>query len=336
MTLNLLRTSRKKPKISAYDAIFGSHGFNWFPLSPPGTKVVVHEKTDNHRSCSPHVTDGCYIGPSMEHYRCVQCFMPTTSSVCNMDTLTLFPTATLFPKTKTEYYLRQSVGDILAIPSKPKTQLPFLTYGGTKTSAVESIAKILQLATPHAPPVTPTPETTPTPELTIPVPKQLPIHVHTISPTMSTVPVKLKRVPIFIPTRPPVQIQRVPLKSPGETNIPSIKAMPPQPVRPSLDIWIHEPRLRQIHAEAVFQLVIQEHLNHLYHPVTGQCETYGKLKLRHPKFWITSMSHELGRLASGVGDIMTSGTDTIFLSTRIKSKQEGRQHIPMKSAITCH
>ena len=58
--------------------------------------------------------------------------------------------------------------------------------------------------------------------------------------------------------------------------------------------------------------MIQENLNHLYHPVTCKRETYEKLKLRHPKRWITSMSNELGRLDSGVVDIMTSGTDTIF------------------------
>ena len=51
--------------------------------------------------------------------------------------------------------------------------------------------------------------------------------------------------------------------------------------------------------------MLQEHLNHLYHQFTGQRETYDKLKLQHPKRWITSMSNELGRLASGVGDIMT-------------------------------
>ena len=66
---------------------------------------------------------------------------------------------------------------------------------------------------------------------------------------------------------------------------------------------------------------IQEHLNRLYHPVTGQRETYEKIKLQQPKRWITILSNELGRLASGVRDIVTSGTDTIFLFTRIKSQK---------------
>ena len=54
--------------------------------------------------------------------------------------------------------------------------------------------------------------------------------------------------------------------------------------------------------------MIQDHLNHLYHPVTVQRETYEKLKLQHPKLWITSMSNELGCLASVVGDRIASRT----------------------------
>ena len=61
-----------------------------------------------------------------------------------MEKLNLFPAAITLPKMDTEDYLWQSVGNILAILSKPKTQLTFLTYEDTTTSAVESIAKILQ------------------------------------------------------------------------------------------------------------------------------------------------------------------------------------------------
>ena len=89
--------------------------------------------------------------------------MPATSSVCNVETITFFLAVIPFPKLETEYYLQQSVGDILAILRKPKTQLPFLTYGDTTTSAVESIDKLLKCAIPRAPPVIPTPSPTPPP-----------------------------------------------------------------------------------------------------------------------------------------------------------------------------
>ena len=55
--------------------------------------------------------------------------------------------------------------------------------------------------------------------------------------------------------------------------------MPQQPVRPSLNTWGEDLYLWHTHAAAVAQLVTQEHLNHLYHPFTGQCETYDKINL---------------------------------------------------------
>ena len=120
----------------------------------------------------------------MDHYICVQCFMTETSSVWNVYTLTLFPSAIPFPKIETEDYLQKSIGNILAILSKPKTQIPFLTYGDITTSAVESIANILQCAIPCAPLDIPNPNPTPTPKHTTPVPEKLPMNVLAISPTM--------------------------------------------------------------------------------------------------------------------------------------------------------
>ena len=71
ITLNLLRPCRVNPKISAYNAIFGSFDFNKSPLAPPGTKVVIQEKPDNHRSWAPRGTKDWCVGPALEHYRCV-------------------------------------------------------------------------------------------------------------------------------------------------------------------------------------------------------------------------------------------------------------------------
>ena len=90
---------------------------------------------------------------------------------------------------ETKDYLRQSVGNILAILSKNKTQLPLLTYGDTTKSVVESIAKILQRAITHSPPFIMTTDPTPTPEHTTPDQKQLPMNVPTIIPTTPTIPV---------------------------------------------------------------------------------------------------------------------------------------------------
>eukprot|EP00957_Ditylum_brightwellii_P071952 5468402-Ditylum_brightwellii.AAC.1 len=54
ITLNLLQTSRANPKLSAYAYVFGHYNFNKCPLAPPGTKVIIHRKLDQHGSWEYH------------------------------------------------------------------------------------------------------------------------------------------------------------------------------------------------------------------------------------------------------------------------------------------
>jgi len=44
LTLNMLRTSRINPALSAHDHIWGKFDFNATPIVPPGTKLILHEK----------------------------------------------------------------------------------------------------------------------------------------------------------------------------------------------------------------------------------------------------------------------------------------------------
>ena len=125
----------------------------------------------------------------------------------------------------------------------------------------------------------------------------------------------------FNPPDPPFSTNFLDLFISPLSAIPARKSMPPRPVCPSLKTSRHDPRLWHTRAASVSQFVIQEHLNNIYHTVTDQRETYDKLKLQHPKRWITSMYNELGRLASGVGDRIPSRIETIFKSIRIKSQQ---------------
>jgi hypothetical protein len=87
LTLNLLRSSRVNPKLSAYAYLNGNFDFNKTPLAPPGTKVVIHLKPDQRASWSYHGEEGWYVSPSMEHYRCVKCYIPTTARERDVDTL---------------------------------------------------------------------------------------------------------------------------------------------------------------------------------------------------------------------------------------------------------
>jgi hypothetical protein len=69
ITLNMMRTSRINPKLSAAMHIFGQYDFNRAPMAPPGTRIIAHDTPSRRRTWAPHGQDGWYIGPALEHYR---------------------------------------------------------------------------------------------------------------------------------------------------------------------------------------------------------------------------------------------------------------------------
>ena len=44
ISLNLLRSSRINPRLSAWVQVHGACDYNRMPMAPPGTRVLVHEK----------------------------------------------------------------------------------------------------------------------------------------------------------------------------------------------------------------------------------------------------------------------------------------------------
>jgi hypothetical protein len=65
ITLNMSRTSRINPKLSAATHIFGQYDFNRAPMAPPGTRIIAHETPSKRRTWAPHGQDGWYIGPAL-------------------------------------------------------------------------------------------------------------------------------------------------------------------------------------------------------------------------------------------------------------------------------
>ena len=113
-------------------------------MAPSGNCVYVHEKPKNHMSWGCHGTPGWYIGPSLEHYISVQCYVTTTGIVCITDTLKYIPKSFDLIKTKTEDYLRQAIGNILAITQDPPKTLHLLSYGYETNNAISQITHSLK------------------------------------------------------------------------------------------------------------------------------------------------------------------------------------------------
>jgi hypothetical protein len=91
LTLNLLRQSRKSPSTSAWEQLNGAYDFNAWPLGPMGCRVLCHEKPDDRSTWGVHGKEGFYVGPTTDHYRCYDVFIPSTSRVRTTDTLSWHP-----------------------------------------------------------------------------------------------------------------------------------------------------------------------------------------------------------------------------------------------------
>ena len=145
LTLNLMRSCRVNPKLSAYTYIFGEFHFSATPIAPPGTKIVAHISPDNRGSWELNGEVGWYIGPSLNHYRCVKCYFPRTRSTRDCDTVDFFPTTVPFPQVTVTDFLKQAASDISTILTQPpSTNIPTLKAGDPVRNALLDLSTQLQ------------------------------------------------------------------------------------------------------------------------------------------------------------------------------------------------
>jgi hypothetical protein len=90
-TLNMMRASRIKPEISAYEALNRPYDWNRYPLAPLGCKAVVYEDGDTRGLWATRGIDAWYLGPSQDHYRCNLYYIPETRAYRISGLAKLFP-----------------------------------------------------------------------------------------------------------------------------------------------------------------------------------------------------------------------------------------------------
>ena len=142
ITLNLMRPSRIHPKLSAYSCISGEFDYNKTPLAPVGTKVLVHEKPKQRGSWVDHGIPGWYLGPCLDHYRCYNCYLPTTNGERVSDTVELFPHVAPMPKQSSADQAIQAIRDLIHTIRNPGPASPFPTFGPYHTSTLSQLADI--------------------------------------------------------------------------------------------------------------------------------------------------------------------------------------------------
>ena len=87
ITINSLRPSILNPKLSAHAYLFSYLNLQSIHLDPPGTKVLAHSKPDKHGSWDLSAEDGWYMRLELEHYRCVDIYLPKTRAFRDCDTV---------------------------------------------------------------------------------------------------------------------------------------------------------------------------------------------------------------------------------------------------------
>ena len=151
LSLNLLRTSRLNPYLSAWAQVHGNFDYNRTPLAPPGTRVLVHENPQNRETWAPHAVEGWYIGPALAHYRCYRVWVNDTSAERVANTLAWFPSQVAMPSTSSLDLATAAAQDLLAALLHPSAASPLPSLDLTQRAALFQLADIFAQVTSPVP-----------------------------------------------------------------------------------------------------------------------------------------------------------------------------------------
>ena len=144
-TMNLLQTSRKKPRLSVYVQIFGTFDFNTTPIAPPGKKIIAHEKPNQCSTWSKHGVSVWYIISSMEHYMCYKVFVIETISERISDVMEFPPQNVMIPRVLSADADTLAAQDLVEALKKPTSNALFETINDTHHAALISLVWLFNI-----------------------------------------------------------------------------------------------------------------------------------------------------------------------------------------------
>jgi hypothetical protein len=147
ITLNMLRTSRINPKLSASTHIYGKYYFNRAPMEPPGTILIAHETPNRRRTWAPHGQNGWYIGPVLEHYRCYTVYITKTRGERVVETVDFPPETFKLPFPSAQDLATKAATELTHALLHPQPAGPFCKVGEEQTLALKRLADIFEGAT---------------------------------------------------------------------------------------------------------------------------------------------------------------------------------------------
>jgi hypothetical protein len=144
LTLNLLQTSRLHPHISTAAQLYGPFDYNKPPLAPTGTKIIVHEKTNQRQNWAPNGKHVDSLGPEIHHYLWQNVYITPTASECIVDTLEKFPHNYQMPQISPTDRLHMAAHDITDTVKHHHPYVPFAIIGDATITAISTLAYIFK------------------------------------------------------------------------------------------------------------------------------------------------------------------------------------------------
>jgi hypothetical protein len=155
ITLNLLRTSRLHPQLSAATHLHGLVDYNKIAFAPPACKIIGHKKPGKRRTWAPHGHHGYSLGPAMHHYRCQNVYILTTASERIVDTLKLFPHNYQMPQLSSTDRLRMAAKDMTDALQNSHPEVPVASVGDESISALTDLVAVFKLKLRQTPSLAP-------------------------------------------------------------------------------------------------------------------------------------------------------------------------------------
>jgi hypothetical protein len=316
ITLNLLRTSRLHPQLSAAAHYHGLVDYNKTAFAPPGCKIIAHEKPGKRQTWAPHGQHGYSLGPAMHHYRCQNVYISTTASDRIVDTLELFPHNYQIPQLSSTDRLLMTSKDIMDALQKPHPDVPFARVGDDTIAALTDLAAISKLKLQHDP----SPATPASPVKVVPHPSLIPSSTQILTSPMpnrrqtrSQTTIHTQDIPA-VPLPPRVVTPRTLRESPPRVPTGSQRLSPRN--LSQYDFCIMDSTHMAI-ALGNNHWSHRHQANAVIHPVTGREMEYSGL-MKDPRLqplWTRGFGNKCGRLFQGIREI--PGTDTcLFINLK--------------------
>jgi hypothetical protein len=142
ITLNLLRSSRLHPQLSAAAHYRDLIDYNKTAFGPPGCKIIAHERPSQRRTWAAHGQPGWSFGPAMNHYRCQNVYITATASERIVDTLKFFPHNSPMPQMTSTDRILMAAQDMTDALKHTHRDVPFATVGDDTIAELEKLSEI--------------------------------------------------------------------------------------------------------------------------------------------------------------------------------------------------